>query len=488
MVTVYEWIQRGELNLAFAAVQSTLEKDSENKTAKKEMFHVLSLLLKREIDHRHPSAVLRVLEKIANLSYQPEKYESDCFFWYCRAGLSFLKNELATKAGYIIGSYLKSRSTINPSDAYSAMLSAAVRNPDVNILTFVQTWNLKNLREKDYKPVKTEKRAYPSIVSTLMKPLKVALEKDDHDEYPDLKQHLSDIIFKVINDTINYPFAPYYYVQLNRNNSDPDMLLEKYRQFLAEHHKDFWAWKAAGDLYGENHETSISCYCQALLCKSKPEFLIGVRNQLIPILIKKQMYCEARFELDTIIEVRKQNEWGVEEKHLDYLCTAWYKESQILSDNQKMYHQYAPLALKLLGCSTELIAIVTEIKDKYFFWAAEGGIGGRQKKSALNNEQIIPGEILQVTIQGNPEKGIQPFVISVKKTDETITGKWIHHFSGITEEAENSYKIGNVYISRQVGARFGIQTGVLVRGLRVKVWHRKLNKEIWHIISLTYAG
>lgn len=488
MATTYEWIQRDELNLAYSSAQNALNENPNNKIFLKDMFRVLSLLLKRETNRRHLDSVVKVVDKITQLDYQPEKHELEYFFWYCRTAFALLKNENAQKMAASIILFLDNITCSLASDAYSAMLTAAVINPDINILRFIKSWNLNNLRAKDYKPQETKTGTYPPVVAILIKPLKNALEQDKEEKNTELRLKLLSIISSVLEDSKNYPYAPYYYIQLNSGSDAPDTIMAIYRKFLQEHCNDFWAWKAAGDLYGENPEMSLACYCKALTCKSKPEFLIGVRDKIIPLLLEKQLYEEARCELDIIITIRKQHEWSIENHHLEYLTSNWYQAINSRDSNRELYHKYAPMAMKLLGEIVKLTALVTDVQEKYLFWAAEGGIGGRQKKTAIKNATVFAGDTITIELQGKPERGVQPMVIALKKSTIPITDRWVHHFSGEVVEEGDGYKAGNVFINRRIGERFGLTKGIQVNGLRAKVYHRKLGKEVWHIVQITFSG
>lgn len=70
---------------------------------------------------------------------------------------------------------------------------------------------------------------------------------------------------------------------------------------------DFWVWDLISELVDD--DAKFNCLCAALLCKAKQDMIVSLQEKIIPHLVKKELFSNARFELDQLISTRMQK-WG----------------------------------------------------------------------------------------------------------------------------------------------------------------------------------
>ncbi|WP_420378804.1 tetratricopeptide repeat protein [Gilvibacter sp.] len=189
------------------------------------------------------------------------------------------------------------------------------------------------------------------------------IEKDQNR----LKEHLPSLmpfLDRVIDQHPEYQYPIYYKVKLLQATGKNEQAKETILPFVKKKQRDFWAWDLMGDLNEPGSETQLACYCKAINIGANEQFLLGVRKKLANILIDKGNYPEAKYELEQILKIRRQNDWKVKGELKSIMDESWYQNTEAAATNDHFYVKYIPLAEDLLFSDIDEIPIAVEFVNR----------------------------------------------------------------------------------------------------------------------------
>ena len=222
-----------------------------------------------------------------------------------------------------------------PSEQHSAFLNAIVKAYDkyTNFLDFIEWWNLDNLHDKDFEKWEYEGKAIISLAERTYNAvskthLEGVIDPADPDPFsPNRvmnKEAIESFVFKLddlISEHPDYVWPPYYRVKLLLAIGSEQEMVKLLLPFARTHSKDFWLWDLMADLFDDDPEMQLACYCKSVSCNTKDEFLV---------------------------RVRKDNEWPILQQLLNWQEDDWYKNSEITKNNIALYNEYKVIAEKIL--------------------------------------------------------------------------------------------------------------------------------------------
>lgn len=250
----------------------------------------------------------------------------------------------------------------NPQDEnYGILLGAFVKAKTWGGLkTFIEWWNLDNIKEKDCEPFKMDngrtvmsvaEQAYIAYSRILL--AEVESRTVDTDKALAYASRLGDVAAN--HPEFQYPgyFKAKLLMSIGHNEDAQTALIP----FIKKHSSLYWVWDLMGDVQSDI-ELRLSCYCKALTCPVKDSFLRKLHFKLCDILLKKEMYNEAASELRMAIDVSINNGWGVPYKYQDYTIEQWYKQADNTGDNRDFYKRNTRRAEQLAYADYPQTAIV----------------------------------------------------------------------------------------------------------------------------------
>lgn len=143
----------------------------------------------------------------------------------------------------------------------------------------------------------------------------------------------------------NNIWLPYYKAKLlhlvNRSEEAIEFLIPVVKEKISE----YWTWSLLADLVVESDkETAFSCYCKSLLCKGEGKYIANVRVKLVELLIRKELWEEAKFEIACTINSIVSEGKNVPAKLRDYEQENWFKKASDKKSNNNFYNIHRYLA------------------------------------------------------------------------------------------------------------------------------------------------
>lgn len=212
---------------------------------------------------------------------------------------------------------------------------------------FARYWNLENLRSEDYDQYKADNGSvYPSLAERVVQhACKDAVGRDAKEEL--------NYLFPFINVCINY-FPDNIWLKLNKAKvllglKRSDDALSFGLEVVKSKVNDYWAWELLGDIYqAVAPESTFNCYCKALLCSSDINFVGKVKIKLAELLVNRQDFARAKFEVDGIVNYRIKHNQKVPEPAKYLMAQPWYESTSAVSSNHDLYLLHATDAESLL--------------------------------------------------------------------------------------------------------------------------------------------
>ncbi len=231
---------------------------------------------------------------------------------------------------------------------------------------FIEWWNLDNIKEKDCQPYVTPdgvkimpiaEQAYIAYSNILLDEIdrKVANEES-------VKSYVERLT-QVNSWRPEFQYTNYYRAKLLLGIGRNEEAIAALMPFVKKKAKDYWVWDLLGDAETDE-DLRMSCYCKALSCSGKEQFLRKLHLKLCDLLLKKGLYDEARVELNTAITISNDNGWAIPLKYQDYTTESWYQSAKGNGTNTEFYKSNSQAAEQLAYSDYPQIAIVVVYINK----------------------------------------------------------------------------------------------------------------------------
>ena len=248
-------------------------------------------------------------------------------------------------ARQFLAEYIKLKNE-RPSQLHSLFLRFVNKITDqeeFNLISFLKLWNLNNLREDDFQPFTKEEKTYKSIAEKIIQHgAKLILDKKLSQDV-DYFLPFINIGIERFQENIWLTFYKAKLLHLvNRNEEAIEFLVPVVKEKISE----YWVWNLLAELVIEaDKEKAFSSYCKSLLCVGEDKFIANVRVKFAELLIQKELWSEAKFEITSAIKTKEAEEGGrVSDRLRDYQKTDWYKNAVEKKSNNDFYHSHKQLA------------------------------------------------------------------------------------------------------------------------------------------------
>ena len=225
---------------------------------------------------------------------------------------------------------------------------------------FIEWWNLDNIKAKDCETFKTKdgktvmsvaEQAFIAYSNVLLE--EIASKVADEEQVKAYTEKLA----QVATSHPEFQYPSYFQAKLLLGIGYKEEAMEALMPFVKKKAKDFWVWELLGDAQSDI-DLRISCYCKALLCHGKEQYLRKLHLKLCDIFLKKEMYNEARAELTAAITISNNNGWALPFNYQDYTMETWYLSADKNADNTEFYKDNASSAEQLTYSDYPQTAIV----------------------------------------------------------------------------------------------------------------------------------
>lgn len=147
---------------------------------------------------------------------------------------------------------------------------------------------------------------------------------------PQRMTNLSAQLKPILSQYPNFKWLPWYQSKLLVKIGQPAAAFSVLVKFAQRHQLTYWIWEAVADLSSDDDR--FNCLCAALQCSTKPEMLVKVQQKIIPLLVQRQLYAAAKYELDQVIATRQAQNRPVPNNLQQFTQTNWYSATVAATD------------------------------------------------------------------------------------------------------------------------------------------------------------
>lgn len=497
----------GKLNEAYQLAKEDLSSEPKNIWAKRAMAWVLYDFMKQHSNVENYDSFLTNLNEFIALELSSEEELVFSSVGFQVGSIVFaLARQQESNESKIISLYKLVKLIAIPvkTDAYSFVFKAfhkALKNT-AYYLGLIDWWGLDNFIEDDYKKGEVNGKQIMSLVEQtyiayskrllLSKPLILAgmpvvsvggIPNLDIDRIKKFLPYLNRIICQYPN----YQYPLYFKAKLMIAIDCKEDLLTEFIPFAKSKKNDFWVWDLMSEMFDHNDDRKLACLCKALSLKAKDDFLIKVRTNIIPLLLAKQMYVEAKFELDTVLDIRNKNQWKIQSNLLNLQETEWYNNTFTNKNNKELYSTYNKIADQILYCDIpEEIVVIEHINadKKIANFVKDKSKRGFFKYSGLKTQPKI-GEVYKVRLEGEASKEFYK-VYTLVKFEDYSECKSLKLFNGNISVLQKS-SIGfvdSVFIGPDLVKKYELVNNQEINGNAILSFNKKKNKWGWKAIQV----
>jgi len=301
----------GNLNEAFKLAEANLNNNPDDIWCKRDMAWVLYDLAKQKATVEYKELFLRCFDKLIELD-MPENEE----MFYQNAGFllrgmasTMIRAEKQDNAFFdALFERLKLLKVKKNTPAFSSIITVMLRAKTWwgSYKTFVGWCGWDCFMDEDFNNIVGENgiKIMPLVERVAMAYCKLLLDNGLSTEIEQFLPILDDLAVK----HKNYIYLPFYSAKLLWKIGKKDEYFDKMKVFARKKSGEFWVWDLLGDYYDDD-STRLKFYAKGLLCKSKAEMTVKLREKTAIILFRLGYLAEALSELKFVTKVRERNKW-----------------------------------------------------------------------------------------------------------------------------------------------------------------------------------
>lgn len=359
-----------------------------------------------------------------------------------------------------------------------------------NYLEFADWWNFENFLPEDFISEKVGKVTYTPIAEQayLAYSKKLSSDKESAAFHLSKNENTEKInnflpqLEKIIKEYPQFTYLPYFKAKLLLGIGNTKELPSEFIHFAKQKRNDFWVWNLMADFFSDDKDLQFSCYCKALSTNAPNTYLVKVRKIFADRLIQKELFNEAKTEINNIIETRNSQKWKIPPVISDWTKQAWYKTAETFKNNKALYSKYLNKAEEILfnHIPEELIAVefVNKNKGMLNFVIDENKYGYFNYSRHIDNPKI--GDLLSVRFNG-PIKNGSCKIITLKKVEGALPIPAIKDFSGpikLVDPLKFGF-VNNNYVDLNLIKSKDIKKGQIITGKAILSFNKKKNEWGW---------
>ncbi|UCS94975.1 hypothetical protein KZP23_08175 [Echinicola marina] len=497
---IKELRKTGKLEEALEMANQALETEPDNIWNKRAAAWVYYDYLKKSSQPDSFDAFKENLIKIKSLQLpEDEKMVFDNLAWQIGSMVFGLHKLEHVDYGKINGllDIIKEFHFTKPSEAYSFIYKAFHKGYQnwSKYLEFADWWNFENFLPEDYlkeefKDKKIMAIAEQAYIAYSKKLLEGELVDPFGQERAIDKNKIKIFLHqldKIIEKRPEYQYPPYFKAKLLLALGDDENILSSFLPFAKQKRNDFWVWEVMAEIFPDEKEVQFACYCKALSLKTPEDFLVKLRQTFAGMLVERQMYNEAKTEIQKVVVTREQHEWKLPNQIIQWTEQDWYKSATPNMDNKYLYSKHVKKAEEILfqDVPEEVIAVefVNENKNILNFVKDKQKFGFFNYSGQLDKLQI--GDILKVRFNGEGQDGFYK-ILSAKRAETDQASDAIKYFEGTLRVIypQNFGFIEDVFIEPKLIQDNNISNGQIVKGKAILSFNKKKNEWGWKAIEL----
>lgn len=490
--------KEGKIEEALAMAQEDYQKDPTNVWNKRSLSWVYYEFCKKAAVENHINDFLENVQKIKDLQLpQEDKMVFDTLTWEYRKLLaaSITGEKIDFQRVNSLYQSLKGMHFTLPSKEFSVLVTA-LHNVFKESYQYTEVMGkcLKYLRPEDFLPevyndrklMPLTERIYYAYVKNILKG-EPTTNGFGEITYNVNKEKVRDFLPTLDSWIVAHPeytFLPYYKAKMELLLGDTDTLTT-FLPFTKKKKNDFWVWQLLSEIVIDK-EKEFACLCKALTLKTPESFLGRVRTNLAKLLIEKQLYNEARTEIEVVLKEKQESGHKVPNQLQQWQQESWYAEAQPLNDNDNkaLYNKYKGQAEAILyeDIPQEVIVLsyVNQEKKTANFVKNKQKQGYFKYDKLLRNPQV--GQVLKVRMEVFDEEK-NAYTLLTAQEDKTATCEALKEQEGVLKiiGSGNGF-VGDIFVNQQLIEKKHWTNGQLVKITAFLSYDKKKGKWGWAAI------
>ncbi len=284
-------------------------------------------------------------------------------------------------------------------------------------IEFADWWNFENFRPEDYLKEEFKDKKIMSIAEqAFIAYSKKLLEGEPTEESLGNAQVISrekieaflPKLDKVIEKHPEYQYPPYFKAKLMLALNRDDNVLSTFLPFARQKRNDFWVWGLMAEIHSDDKDTQFACYCKALSLNTPEEFLVKMRQSFAALLIDRQMYNEAKTEIEKVLDTRAKQQWKTPKQIKQWTDQDWYKSAYPNNNNKELYTKHKGKAEAILyqDIPEKIIAVeFVNYDKKMIHFVINSQESGFFKYEGLLNNTPQVGDLYKVRLEEVDKNG-----------------------------------------------------------------------------------
>lgn len=288
------------------------------------------------------------------------------------------------------------------------------------------------------------------------------------------------------NQHPEYVHIPLYIGKLLLISGSHEDALKAYLPFARKKRKEFWVWTFIGDTCMNQPDLKFACYCKALSLNTQEKFLVKTRVKMAAMCLDRQLYQEARTELDRAIQTRKSEGWSIDNNLLALTSQNWYSSASILENNRHLYLKHLAEAEKLLmkDIPEEVVAVTAVHTKKNIVHCLDNNLTSIFFKNHGTLQNVQRGDVLQVMLLRSGKNGYAD-CISARKAETPHQCKTIKNFQGTLKVVRKGYGFAtNVFVPEYLIDKYGLEHKKEISGKAIRSFDRIKSTWGWTAFSI----
>ena len=496
---VKELRQTGKLDEAYKMAADDLDKAPDDVWAKRSMVWCLYEYAKARASFAQWHDFIRCLQKMADLHLPADEDDmiTRSVGWLLRSVLDdFHKcnqfpQDFFTQLFAVLPSLPRLRPSVDTSKLVHTLLHICKDDDRCHLPDFFDWWGWEIFSEADYhateyngqQQMALAENAYLAYSKAMLARLeRKEITPESVQNYID--QHLDSIISRYTD--MQYPL--YYKVKLLLAMGKRDGLTDMLRPFVLKKANDFWVWELLGQV-ANDADMTYSCYCKALTCRNKEEMLVGVRGLLARVLVQKEMYVEAKYEMEKVLDVRQKNNWKMPSWLQQLISQPWYATTTAARDNRDLYKAntataeaflYAnlsdvPVLVTNFNAAKSAVRFVTRDKKVGFFFS--------NRIKGMSKLAFAKGQVWLCRFAELKEEAPSQVCACHQVTDHSHDEGFLMDFAGPIHVGANGIGfVKSIFVPQSLTQ--SVATGDKVTGTAMLAFDRKKSKWGWQACSV----
>ncbi len=378
----------GRVSEAHSLVKDELVATPNDLWVQRKMGWVLYYEIKDAVERHCPGDVIGLVTQLQTLTLLQPAEETllyDSVLWKLA---SYARDMQADEAGHLFA--VLGKFDFAPSKAYSCLLKSHLHLTEwAGMADFIDWWNLDRLLPEDFAPyvLPDGKRLMSLAEQAHITYAKVLLRTRDRKRC----EHFLPRMQKLHTEHPEMTYPGYFCGKLMAMlGMGQEEVLDTLVPFVREKKSDFWAWQLLAECFREDAPAQLACLLRAVHCRTKDSFLGKVRLALVSLYVSQGDYGRARYHLDRVVRLYREQGWHVTYAVQDMLREPWYQSARPDGSDGVDFMSVTDRIL-LCGCQAAT-ALVTYVDTKARRVAV---VTGFQKRTMIKLSDI----------QGSPRVG-----------------------------------------------------------------------------------